>query len=42
MISEDFGKWPSEELFGGKIEVILMKGKKMINKDTVDMKLSDE
>ena len=39
---KDFNKWPSDELFGEKVEVMIMKGKKMISKDTVDLKSSDE
>jgi hypothetical protein len=39
---EEFDRWPSDELFGEKIEVLVMKGKKMIMKDTVDVWLSDE
>lgn len=39
---KDFEKWPSDELFGEKVEVMIMKGKKMISKDTVDLKSSDE
>jgi leucyl-tRNA synthetase len=39
---EDFDRWPSDDLFGEKIEVLVMKGKKMVAKDTVDVGLEDE
>lgn len=40
--AQEFEKWPSDELFGEKIEIMVMKGKKMVSKDTVDIGYSDE
>ncbi len=39
---EEFERWPSDELFGEKIEIFVMKGKKMVAKDTVDIGLTDD
>ena len=39
---EEFNRWPSDELFGEKIEVMVMKGKKMISKGTVDLESTND
>jgi leucyl-tRNA synthetase len=39
---EEFERWPSDELFGEKIEIFVMKGKKMVAKETVDIGSTDE